>query len=703
MVSTQTHTITKYLGTKRIGTNTDQTAENTKIMGKYTIDDTATISDLSVRGGNWQAGKTNNVKGFIYSDVAGVPTTLLATTEEYVNTVQSGSALMTLPFTNPVTLDAGTYWFGFFFETPVGADDMVFMHATGGDTNQWASKTDAYADGPSDPCGAPDSYQNWKLIIYAAYTTSTNMRYPPSVEGNTVTTTACDDAIAWQEKTFQAAGRTWVFYIDGAPGNWYGYYTSSTDLTTWETPVSCGASAEGHGANLQAILDDDGYVHVIRRIVQNLYYRRGLPNSDGTITWTAADTVAWNTGSAANVDFYAVIDSYGYPWIMWGYGADIDTIKEYITKSSNNNGIWATEGGYPVHLNTVGWNGGGESNNFLLALPNGKLYAFYFKAPGVIKGRYWNGVVWAAEENCTTSEIMAQYPAGYETWSRGAVVDDDGNIHLVFLKYRLTLGYAAFSWPIIYVKYTYGTGWGSETELVADNLWKSASPSIAKVGDTFYVFWNGEPSPNCIFCKKLSPQGNWSSSIYLVEELTDTITYANTYGYDGVINPFVKLFDNKVGLLWLSGSSSPYNIRFAIVASLRDVGLVPKTYTIDNTLFNKVINVFSRIRGNPDFEVTLSSLSLGDADSITGWYSLDYTDSTINMIIITQDAPQQETQMGYYVKLDALGLTNSQVEVYDLITDKSGHTWLVKSVNPQRIGDIVQMFKCDLSEMPLFE
>jgi len=711
MASTKDVTVTKVFGLTHAGATALNINENTKYASKYELEDDASVTKLSVL--LYISGSEGNyiaAKGFIYEDNNGAPGALIATTEE--TTVEyPGSpdwGLRELSFANPVSLDAGTYWIGFFYQNKDGSPTIQVKYDSG-DTNQWAENSDTYDDGPSDPFGTPTYYAR-KLCIFATYTTTLTMRYPPSITGSVVATVSRRTAIRWQEKSFYAAGRYWVFYIDReSTGNYPVYYTSSEDAETWETPVEIKKALEFHGECLQAILDDDGYVHVFIRAsagaATRIYYRRGQPNSDGTITWTADWATAWEyTGN--NCDFYACIDSYGYPWISWTLGSN-ENGQTKVTKSSRNDGIWETEDGYPVLVDTD-YAGKYHNNNFIVPLSNGKVFVFYFMArqdggpaaDGKIYGRLWNGSSWGDEEQCTTSEIIQQYGSpGYETWSRGVAVDDDDNIHLVFLT-RQPYGYA-FSWDIKYVKRTWGESWGTEQTVVEDVMYKNASPGIVKVGDDFRVYWTSYPSPNIIYIKKLKANGNWSSTLALVDETTDTIPNEDVYGYDGVINPFAKLFEGKLGLMWITGSSGNYKIKFGLSENLGSPGYKPKNYTIDNRYFKQIKKTFER-SSNASFEVTRSALSFGERDPVTGWYEKNYTESTIDMIIITRDAQKEALQLGCWVNLDALGLTDSQVEVGDLITDDSDTVWEVKAVKPIKIGDKVKFFKCDLKELPLY-
>jgi len=701
-------TVTKYTGLKHVTTTSTSILllKDTKYMTKHVLTDTALISKLKFYARQGNGGQPSTVKGLIYSDVAGVPTALIATTAE--TTINSNTAqLWDLTFTGAVSLPAGTYWFGVFFDT---ADDGAYSYYETGTTNQWATNSDDYTDGPSDPFGAP-SYLARQLCLFAEYTTNVNMVFPPSLIGRTVVTPiARTQAIRWQEKSFWAAGRFWVFYINYVgSGNYRSYFTSSADNVTWETPVFLRQMAEYNGECLQAILEGD-YVHVFARCFDwnpnpvSIFYRRGLLNSDGTITWTADWAQAWNDPGTVNVDFYACLDSSGYPHITWGFG--IENCTTYIIKSSRNDGVWETAGGYPVQLD-LDPTGKYHTNNFVVPLSNDKLYAFYFEAPQSIDagtpiyGRLWNGASWMAEETCTTSSVIQQYATGHESWSRGVTADGDDNIHLVFLQHRQKAGSInPFSWNVIYVKRTYGVGWGAETTLEADVLAKNASPSVAIVGSNLKFFWTGSPSPNVIFGKILDEDGFWHKTTYLIEELTDGIpntTSPNNYGYDGIINSFPKTYNDRLGILYIKNTheAATYDINLAIESYS---GEYWKTNISD---YQALVHAFKNVKGAPGFGVIRHALTLGSRDSMTGWYAKTFTESDIEMVILTKGSRQLALQLGYYVSLDALGFTVNYVREGDQIEDSISRFWEVKAVQPITIGDSLRFYLCDLKELPL--
>ena len=105
-----------------------------------------------------------------------------------------------------------------------------------------------------------------------------------------------------QRQTFYAAGRYWAFYgIYAGAAPYHLYFITSTDGDTWSaiTDLTTFPIADAQWS----VIYDSTYVHIAKNIQSDAAplfhngatYRRGTPNSDGTITWDAD----WQTIIAA--------------------------------------------------------------------------------------------------------------------------------------------------------------------------------------------------------------------------------------------------------------------------------------------------------------------------------------------------------------------------------------------------------------------
>src|SRR3990167_6995396 len=132
-------------------------------------------------------------KGVIYSDNAGSPDALLATSDEVTVTNTTEQAI-DLPFSgaNQLTVSSGTnYWIGIHWSSFPSHNYGISMDSTssGNKTNN-----DTYSDGPSDPFGARNTGTGI-LDCYVTYTegattTSTSTTTTSTSSSSSTTTTS---------------------------------------------------------------------------------------------------------------------------------------------------------------------------------------------------------------------------------------------------------------------------------------------------------------------------------------------------------------------------------------------------------------------------------------------------------------------------------------------------------------------------------
>ena len=113
--------------------------------------------------------------------------------------------------------------------------------------------------------------------------------------------------------------------------------------------------------------------------------------------------------------------------------------------------------------------------------------------------------------------------------------------------------------------------------------------------------------------------------------------------------------------------------------------------------FNGLVRAFRRL-GDPD--VIHRFLVLGDRDGVTGWRQKTWSEAPIKMVIIPQGATDLMKQAGTYVRLDAVGVTDSEPEEGDEIRDSKGTYWEVKTAKVHEYGSITN---CDLVKLSLHE
>ncbi len=102
-----------------------------------------------------------------------------------------------------------------------------------------------------------------------------------------------------------------------------------------------------------------------------------------------------------------------------------------------------------------------------------------------------------------------------------------------------------------------------------------------------------------------------------------------------------------------------------------------------------------------DFSVTRRALSLGDADSVTGWYAKVFTPSTIEMILRPKGSVFTIHGMGYYARHALTGYTQDPIVEDDEIIDAKTNYYEVKTIEENDLGDNFIFRECELAKLPL--
>jgi len=340
----------------------------------------------------------------------------------------------------------------------------------------------------------------------------------PSVVG----TSTSQEAVSYtpQRKGFYALGRFWVFYYDGT----YTVFKTSTDGSSWSSATNLPYAQ----TNNFDVVYDGTYVHIAYSRSSRVKYMRGTPSSSGTISWGSEYNVASASGFVT-LD----VDSGGYPWI--GYVASYP----YVTKSLTNDGTWTTATGFPYQLHTYSdykW------KVKVVTVGNGKAVAIYTKPNYRVYIKYYNGSSWTSGVSSSYDMESGGYGYGFSALFDGTyvyiiyMVDDPRKLGY-FLYYPATDSVTSV--------YTLSTSfYGFSLQLSRDS-------STGDLYAFYYVYDDGK-----IYYRKKS--GSWASAVEIA-----TTDAASTYY--GVISAFEKS-DSHIGLIYLSGTSSPYNINFTEIS-----------------------------------------------------------------------------------------------------------------------------------------
>jgi hypothetical protein len=250
----------------------------------------------------------------------------------------------------------------------------------------------------------------------------------------------------FQRKTFYARDRFWAFFAGMS-------YSSSTDGSTWEESTPVDGMSGLNGCDFSVWFDGQ-YIHYAGYGSSNkLWYGRGMPQTDGTITWGVSDPQCLDDASYPSYPRYPSIcvDDDGYPWIGFK-GDSFSDGYPYVTKSSSNDGTWTTDttNNFPKQLSSLRDDGTWRVS--VVPLGNGDVYALYAYCTGTgyysaNLGNLWDESTssWVGEESISGSSYAIDNASAH------SLVERSNYLHLVYIRYG----------DIYYQKRTSG-GWQGE-------------------------------------------------------------------------------------------------------------------------------------------------------------------------------------------------------------------------------------------------
>ncbi|MEM2567833.1 MAG: hypothetical protein QXH20_05090 [Candidatus Bathyarchaeia archaeon] len=273
---------------------------------------------------------------------------------------------------------------------------------------------------------------------------------------------------AFQSKAFYANGRYWIFY-DSLK------FESTTMLDRWTDPPTTITTFSS--ANKFSVVFDGAYVHYVRinaSATPTAYYRRGVPNADGTITWDPEQLVGV-------LDYPSIaVDSNGYVWI-----GGINNSKPVVLKNLYNNGTW--QKAFTSYLSTT-------TNSYwrvaFAPLTSGKMYVVYTARNIKVYGRLYDQG-WGSQEEISQYNIIYEYTFSVKSYG-----------DTVHLAYTSTSPY-----HIYYDKRTYSQGW-MENDAFIESVYISTTPVLAVQGETVYIFWIYDEN---VYFKNWK-ENNWSAT-----------------------------------------------------------------------------------------------------------------------------------------------------------------------------------------------
>lgn len=333
--------------------------------------------------------------------------------------------------------------------------------------------------------------------------------------------------------TFVMNGRHWVFYTDGTDF----VFKSATDGTTWSDPTKIRTEAQIFHV---ATWNDGTYVYYVWANETNntpIYWRRGTPNSDGTITWSAAE----QTAVAAVADKYFMgpnlaQDSAGINYITYGKSDGY----AYACRNDNTDGTWSTTAGWPKQLGTTV-----SGNTYTSCIPMASqriMFIWTYTTNTQLKSRVWHDSISYMDAEKTT----VAYHRTYIGWSALAEGDDDVYVAMSE-KTSNDLEFNCFDYS--------DNAWESRAQIYSAAL-STTVPSISYADNTdIWCFYYGKPDDDHIYYKTYNIAGDaWSGATQIIADEVATSHYcmSSSYNHDG----------GYMGVTWQKDAASPYTLRY---------------------------------------------------------------------------------------------------------------------------------------------
>lgn len=437
---------------------------------------------------------------------------------------------------------------------------FIFLIVAFGILGVWSSQSNPPQSAPKGVITAPAFPLNGSSQPYSALLGTSTNQYPV---GN---------AQGYNQAGFYAAGHYWAYWADGTHES----MVSSTDGVNWSGPTEFTPTNSG-GSAVSGVFDGT-YFHYVNAEGATIKYRRGIPNSDGTITWSAPeqtlDNVPCQTGLNGCDGASLAVDTNGHVWVGFAQpycdNAGAPCSWPWITENANTDGTWKTGAGFPFQLNSfnAGHAFGGDWGVDLLALTGGKVQIIYSRAGDNIYSQLYNpadgpppgrlGTGNEAAPGNSNQIVMSNTPGGLWGNMRQSSAIAIGDT--VYYVYDVTYG------PMEFVTGTWPNFAPSQILPNTGNPggWPLWTPGLTRdSSNSLYVFWAGlplgqtypgtPPGAFSIYYAKYSG-GSWGPT---VQWLTDTTGYTDTSNHQPdwrCFTVFPQPYGGGIGITYNDGN-----------------------------------------------------------------------------------------------------------------------------------------------------
>jgi len=113
--------------------------------------------------------------------------------------------------------------------------------------------------------------------------------------------------------------------------------------------------------------------------------------------------------------------------------------------------------------------------------------------------------------------------------------------------------------------------------------------------------------------------------------------------------------------------------------------------------WDDLIKAVEAVGGTVSTNITRRALSLGDQDAVTGWYAKEWTETTIQMLILSRASTSLALAAGTYVRGEYTGLSVDPVVEGDEVKDSNNDYFEVKTTKPHKWGNSLIYWESDLT------
>jgi len=424
-------------------------------------------------------------------------------------------------------------------------------------------------------------------------TTSLGARMPGS--------TSTGSSYSFERKLVYSQGLWWVFFSDGANIG----YSTSPDGSTWSSEVTITSSTDStYGFNFNIWVNGNTIYYVLGAVEQtsSFHWRYGTLQSSGAIIWTIPETSVSTTNK---VDSYnsIITDSSGNVWVAFNTN---DGTNAHLEVWKYSAGSWAKQDDISPLASDIVPILAPLANGVALIYGEGSITSV-IRIITTTTGASWTAAVsptsdYALFSSSATSIGNTLYFAGLASGSAGQT-----------------------SGTVNFCSFAYGSGSTSSERILAGSSAAWIVSISEDPSDTLMVFYGSGTTLSLVSSTNYG--GYWSTAQTLSSSESSITGVSSAYVGGGV--------------MWTSGSSSPFNIRFAAVPLITTINNSPFSIHlislyVYNTQSQSLLHYDtnssgSRVSGTFDYEILPSEQLSIPLPSFT------WTTTTTYLITITTD------------------------------------------------------------------